>query len=715
MSSENSAIMGTAASAGGMRRITTAADLESIIGRPVDAVTRKQIDALDEGCRRVLAAAPLAGLGYLDADGRPHTLVVGGRPGFAEVRSPRRISLALPAGAPEPAAGSGVSFVFLLPGVREVLRLNGTVTGVSGPLVVGVEQAYVHCARAVGRSGLWEAPRAALARPADTLPGPLADPRVAAFLAATPFLFVSSWDADGGSDTSPRGDNPGFLRILDGRTLAVPDRRGNKRADTFHNLLADDRLSAVALVPGRLETLHLSGSAELTDDPELLRTMAVGAQVPHAAMVFTVSAATVTTSTAVETAQAWDRARHVDLNTVPDLNALATIHLAGNMSQGLGGRLMRLIARQLDRYPRLTRPLMTALFSKQLKNEGYEPDRQPRPAPGRPVRVAEVVRETADATTLVLEDAGGAPFEFLPGQFFTLLLDIGGRTVRRAYSASSAPGSARVTLTVKRTAGGYASAHVRDAVRAGDELRVLGPSGSFHVTGPPAELVLLAAGSGITPMMSIVRSALAGAGDRRITLFYGNRTEADIIFRTALDELVREHPGRLTVHHLLSRPSPEWTGRRGRLDRETVRDALTTLAPGGEAHFYACGPAGMLAGVRDALTELGVPADRCHQETFTALPPAAGDGAEQKMTVGDLGTVTVAAGQTLLDAALEAALPMPYSCTVGSCGECRVRLRSGEVTMAEPNCLSPAERDGGYVLACVALPRTEVAVEIAPR
>ncbi|MFI5839674.1 pyridoxamine 5'-phosphate oxidase family protein [Catenuloplanes sp. NPDC051500] len=685
-----------------MNRVSTVAGIESIIGRPVDVVMRKQVGALDEGCRRVLAAAPLAGLGYLDAEGRPHTTVVGGRPGFAEVESPRRISL--PAG-PLPPVGSGVSFVFLLPGVREVLRLNGTVAGTSGRLVVDLEQVYVHCARAVGRSGLWETPRPAPPRPGGTPDGPLAEARVAAFLAATPFLFVSSWDADGGSDTSPRGDNPGFLRVLDGRTLVMPDRRGNKRADTFHNLLTDDRLSIVALVPGRLEALHLSGRAEITDDPGLLATMAIGAQVPHAAVVFTVSEAIVRTNEAVGAAQAWDRTRHVDLTAVPDLNALATVHLAGNMPQSAGGRLMRAVARWLDRYPRFTRPLTAALFSRELKREGYEPDRQPPPAPGRPVRVAEVIRETADATTLVLEDPAGTPFDFLPGQFFTLVLDIGGRTVRRAYSASSAPGSARVTLTVKRTADGYASAHVRDAVRAGDELRVLGPSGSFHVDGAPAELVLLAAGSGITPMMSIIRSTLAGDG--RITLFYGNRTEADIIFRAALDELAREHPGRLTVRHLLSRPGPTWTGRRGRLDRETVREAL---ADG--AHYYACGPAGMLAGIREVLDEAAVPSGRRHEETFTGGAVAAGDGVAQKMTVGDLGTVTVAAGQTLLDAGLEAALPMPYSCTVGSCGECRVRLRAGEVRTAEPNCLSRADRDAGYVLACVTQPRTEVVIEI---
>jgi ferredoxin-NADP reductase len=308
--------------------------------------------------------------------------------------------------------------------------------------------------------------------------------------------------------------------------------------------------------------------------------------------------------------------------------------------------------------------------------------------------------------------ADGAAFDFLPGQFFTVVLDIGGRTVRRAYSASSAPGSTRLTLTIKSTADGYASKYVRDEIRPGAELRILGPSGSFSVDRPAGELVLMAAGSGITPMMSIIRSTLAGTHDTRITLLYGNRTETGIIFSAALADLVRAHPGRLTVHHVLSRPGQHWQGRRGRLDQETVRSLLTEVAPRDEAHFYSCGPAGMLTGVTEVLDGLGVPADRRHEETFASLAVPAGAATEQTMTVGDLGTVTVAAGQTLLDAGLEAALPLPYSCTVGSCGECRIRLRGGEVTMAEPNCLTQADRDNGYILACVAQPRTDVAVEI---
>ncbi|BCJ56094.1 hypothetical protein Asp14428_75690 [Actinoplanes sp. NBRC 14428] len=695
----------------GMQRITTLGELEAIIGRPPDLVLRKEIGILDEGCRDVLAAAPLAGLGYRDAAGRSRTILAGGRPGFACADSPRRLSLTLPGGAAAPAAGTGVSLVFLLPGIGEVLRLNGSVHEVTDRLVVAVEQAYVHCARAVLRSALWGPPRPVAVAGAPAGDGPLAAPPVAAFLAAAPFLVVSSWDAGGGSDTSPRGDGPGFLRILDGRTLALPDRRGNKRADTLRNVLGDDRISAAVLVPGRLDVLHLGGRARITDDPALLATMATGGQVPHAAVLFTVDTADLRPDGVLASAGVWDRGRHLDPATAPDLNAVAMGHLAANVAGGWKGRLLGLIGKPVTAFPRLTRRLLAAGYRRQLRSEGYATGTPAAPRPGRAVRVAEVVRETPEATTLVLEDPAGEPFDFLPGQFFTLVLDIDGRGVRRAYSASSAPGSRRLALTIKRTPGGVCSAYVQDRVRPGDELRVLGPSGSFHVARPPKELVLLAAGSGITPVMSILRATLATAADTRITLLYGNRTESGIIFGRELTALAGAHD-RLTVRHVLSRPGPDWTGPRGRLDPDTVRRELTALAPGAEAHYYACGPAPMLDGIRAVLDALGVPADRRHQELFSAAPAGSAAGTDQRLTVGNLGTVAVAAGRTLLDAGLEAALPMPYSCTVGSCGECRVRLRRGDVTMAEPNCLTGPERAEGWILACVARPLTDTEIDL---
>jgi uncharacterized protein len=353
-------------------RITSAEELEAIVGRAPDMVLMKQIDALDDGCRDILAAAPLAGFGYRDRAGRPHTTLVGGNPGFVRVDSPRRISLRLPSAEPGPARAGGVSFVFLIPGVGESLRLNGSVATCSkGLLVVAVEQAYIHCARAILRSGLWNGARPLGASQPSTEDGPLADPQVTSFLSAAPFLVVSSWDGGGGSDTSPRGDSPGFLRILNGRTLAIPDRRGNKRADTFHNLLTDDRVSAAVIVPERTEILHLSGTAAMTDDVNLLAEMAVGGKPPQAALVFTVERAAVRASEAIESAQVWDRARQVDRSTTPDLMGLAARHLAANRSGGMTARTIRLLMKPINAFPALVRLLINAGYRRQLKREGY--------------------------------------------------------------------------------------------------------------------------------------------------------------------------------------------------------------------------------------------------------------------------------------------------------------------------------------------------------
>ncbi|MET0495815.1 MAG: iron-sulfur cluster-binding domain-containing protein [Actinoplanes sp.] len=190
--------------------------------------------------------------------------------------------------------------------------------------------------------------------------------------------------------------------------------------------------------------------------------------------------------------------------------------------------------------------------------------------------------------------------------------------MRRAYSASSAPGSSRLEVTVKHVDGGRFTTHVHRTLRAGDRLAVRGPSGSFHTEAqPPEQIVLVAAGSGITPMMSMIRARRG-----RVALLYSSRSEQEIIFAGELARLAQDDPDRLSVTHVL-------TGRDGRLD------------------------AGLAAG-----------------------------------------------------------LPMPYSCTVGNCGDCMVRLRTGEVTQNEPNCLTPQQKADGYVLACVGCPLSKVTLDV---
>ncbi|RBQ20741.1 phenylacetate-CoA oxygenase [Spongiactinospora rosea] len=669
-------------------RITTTARLEAIIGHPAALVLKKELPELDAAARYMLARAPLAGFGYRDAAGRPRTTLVGGKPGFAEVESPTRFGFAADIDEIGDIDASGpVSFVFLLPGVGETLRVNGSVAErAPGRIVVDVRQAYVHCARAILRSRLWDPIVPAVSIPA-VAEGPLSGAGVAGFLAATPFMVISSWDRDGG-DTSPRGDTPGFVRVLDGRTLAIPDRRGNRRADTSHNLLADDRFSAAILVPGRTDVLHLAGTALVTDDPELLADMALGGVVPQTALVVTVERAEVRHNEAVAAANVWDRAERADAATVSELMALMTRQLGG------GKPALRRLTRWLGVFARPIRWLMDLTYRRALRQEGYGDG--PDPRPGRPVRVTEVIKETPGAVTLVLS---GADTGFAPGQFYTLITEVGGRTVRRAYSATSVPGADHLALTVKRD--GLFSSHLHDHARAGTELRVLGPSGDFRVADPAAagaRYVLVGAGSGITPLMSIVRTVLAASPDATITLLYGNRTEADIIFAAELAALADAHPGRLTVRHVLSRPGPGWTGLTGR-----IGPADLPFAP--RAHYYICGPAAMPTDLRDHLTGIGVPTDHVHEERYTSVPAAAPGTAAQTMTIAGVGDVVVAAGQTMLEAGLAAGVPMPHSCTVGGCGECRIRLLRGEV--------DGTVEDGG-VLTCVSYPLSHTEVDMGP-
>jgi ferredoxin-NADP reductase len=338
---------------------------------------------------------------------------------------------------------------------------------------------------------------------------------------------------------------------------------------------------------------------------------------------------------------------------------------------------------------------------------------------GRVLSVRDVVRETDDAVSLVLADPSGAPIPFVAGQFFTLVLVVGGKEIKRAYSASSpAQSSDEVRVTIKEVPGGQASPHIVRRLAAGAELEVLGPSGAFTVEPGTRRLVLLGGGSGITPLMSITRTLLAAGGGEKIDLVYGNRSEKDIIFRADLDALAAEHPERFRVRYVLEEASPV-ASRVGRLDRATVEAELDAIgAWEGGAHFFLCGPLAMMDEAKAAILARGVEPARVKEERFVSLADPSGEAEAtdtQEVTVrinGRERLVFVRPGQTILEAGLDEGLEMPNSCTVGGCGTCRVKLVSGQVSMAEPNCLDPDERSQGYILACCSKPLGPCAIEV---
>ena len=359
----------------------------------------------------------------------------------------------------------------------------------------------------------------------------------------------------------------------------------------------------------------------------------------------------------------------------------------------------------------------------------------PVPAPERPLVVTAITHETSDAISIELADASRAAIRFTPGQFLTLFVPVDGTLRKRAYSISSVPTeSGRVTVTVKRVAGGLVSGHLHSKLAVGETLSATGPSGSF--TAPPAtaprHLVLVAGGSGITPMLSIMRSSLSTEPGTRVTLLFGNREADDVIFLGALGDLAKRHGERCRVVHLLERidaRSASLGARSGRPDHATIGALVRELSldarlPGEDLPlFFVSGPAQMIDGVRSALTSAGVDARRIHEERFQSPPDAKPLGSASlslpstSKTVsvkrrGSLQSFTVMPGQTILEAATNAGAVLPSSCAMGGCAACRCRTLAGEVLVEEPNCLSTAEREAGYVLTCVGRPRTDVTLEL---
>lgn len=404
------------------------------------------------------------------------------------------------------------------------------------------------------------------------------------------------------------------------------------------------------------------------------------------------------------------------------LTPLAEVSVVSALLPGTLGERLRQLGRDLDMVrqrlrgnpPKATidRPKRTRLAATPAPRKAIRP---------RPVVVTRVVRETPDAVSLFLTEEDGSPFEFVAGQFLSFDVEVDGEVHRRAYSLATPPLDGRdAHVTIKRVDGGRVSNHLNDHAEAGMSLRVLGPSGAFTLEpdGCAQHLVLIAGGSGITPIAAIAEMALEAAPHARVTLLYGNRGETDVIFRERFDALAVRHPDRFRVEHVLESPSAAWTGARGRLDGPTTMERLAALGhTDAGCAYYVCGPSGMMDAVREALLESGVDAGRIHEERFSR-PEARTDGAVElgahpvTLKADGRSLEVVTDGQTILEAGLAAGLDMPFSCAMGGCAACKVKVTSGHVVMEEPNCLTRAERDEGYVLACVGRAGSPCTVEV---
>jgi 3-ketosteroid 9alpha-monooxygenase subunit B len=325
------------------------------------------------------------------------------------------------------------------------------------------------------------------------------------------------------------------------------------------------------------------------------------------------------------------------------------------------------------------------------------------------VRVAEVIGETEEACSLVLDVPAELTqaFRYRPGQFLTLRVPRGdGGSVARCYSLSSSPHAGdRPTITVKRMDGGHASNWIADQVRAGHVLDVLPPAGTFSPASLERDFLLLAAGSGITPVISILKSALA-SGRGHVVLVYANRDDRRVIFGPRLRELEAAARGRLLVVHWLDsvQGPPTATGLAG----------LARPYAGHEA--FVCGPDPFMAVARQALAALGVTGPRVHVERFLSLaenpfeaaPEAAGGvAATLEVTLdGEVSTLPWPAGTRMLDLLIDRGLDAPFSCRQGVCGACACRLTAGQVEMAHNEVLEEQDLADGFILACQAVPLT---------
>jgi ring-1,2-phenylacetyl-CoA epoxidase subunit PaaE len=358
---------------------------------------------------------------------------------------------------------------------------------------------------------------------------------------------------------------------------------------------------------------------------------------------------------------------------------------------------------------------MFSIFKKKKKDGHLNSDRYFQ------LKIKEVRRETDDTNTLIFENPK-KPLVYQPGQFLTLILPIKGEEVRRSYSLCSSPYlDENPAITVKRVDDGIISNYINDHMKTGELIDVMAPTGHFvHSLDRhnSKRYVLFAAGSGITPIMSITKSILVEEPESQVHLIYQNRNEKSIIFKDELDDLADRYSPGLHVHHVLSQPDKSWSGYNGRIDLAMTSDILMDIAGNKVAacEFFLCGPSGFMDTVLEVLYDFEVPDRRIHKESFYSGPAKSEvaqvetvvAGGETIVTIlldGKEYEVSVPANKTILEAALDQDLDMPFSCQSGLCTACRGRLLQGEVHMAEDEGLSEEEINKGYILNCVSKPK----------
>lgn len=341
-----------------------------------------------------------------------------------------------------------------------------------------------------------------------------------------------------------------------------------------------------------------------------------------------------------------------------------------------------------------------------------------------PLRVLEVTRLTDEAVAVTFDvpEELAASFRYLPGQHVTLRAVIDGEDVRRSYSICSNANGGKLRVGIKRLPGGAFSGYATRSMQAGDVIDVMPPVGEFTIDPDPKATrhrVAIAAGSGITPVISLIGTTLETEPGSSWTLLYGNKTANTVMFLEELEGLKDRYPDRFQLLHLLSREGSDLPLLSGRIDGDKIRVVHDQLLGGREVDsWYLCGPYDMVMTARRALVDLGVEEGRVHDELFFAGPldpaslppePPPGQGTVDLTVILDGRAVRTRMTEetSILDAALRVRSELPFSCKGGMCASCKARIEEGEVRMNKNYALVDSELDAGYVLTCQSHPVSE--------
>jgi ring-1,2-phenylacetyl-CoA epoxidase subunit PaaE len=352
---------------------------------------------------------------------------------------------------------------------------------------------------------------------------------------------------------------------------------------------------------------------------------------------------------------------------------------------------------------------------------------EPRHAVFHRLRVAEIEPLTDDSVAITFEvpDALREAYRFTQGQHVTIRCDLGGPGVRRNYSICAPATTGQLRIGVKRVPGGSFSSYAMQQLRPGDELDVMTPTGRFFTELDPTQArhyVAIVGGSGITPILSILASALEIEPRSRFTLLYGNRTTSSIMFLEELEDLKNRYPARFALLHFLSRETQEAPLFDGRLDRGKLTTLLAALlSPDDVDEWFLCGPYDMMTQAKATLVDHGVDQRHVHLELFHAeaapRPPAPaeakpGTGSQVRITLDGRETrfELSPSAEVVLDAVLRVRADAPYACKGGVCGTCRAKLVEGSVAMDQNYALEDAEIERGYVLTCQSHPTSDQVV-----